>query len=258
MNKTARGMNQVISQSQIRLELVARLFAERGMKRLFRLMHGIIRRHQDIPAVVRLRNKFIPIDPREWRERQDMTVSVGLGSGTRQEQIGGIQQILATQMQMMQGGAPFVKPNNVYNTLTKWTELLGYKDVQNYWTDPQEAPPQQEGAPDPAIAAQMRVETAKIQAQQQSEMAKLQQQHELKTQEIAAKERSDGVKLQFERQKAERDFQIEVRKLQIDQEQFTAKQYQDAALKREELKVELMGKTVDAEIERSVVGALGG
>src|SRR3546814_14421006 len=37
--------------------------------------------------VVRLRNKWVPVDPQEWRTRPDMTVNIGLGIGTREQNL---------------------------------------------------------------------------------------------------------------------------------------------------------------------------
>lgn len=258
LNKTAKGMNQILSQSQIRLRLVARLFAERGAKRLFRLMHGIVRRHQDFVRVVKLRNTFVPVDPREWRERENLTPSVGLGTGSRQEQIDSVMQILQTQMGMLTAGMPFVTPQNVYHTLGRWTELQGYKDVPNWWTDPAQAA-QQPPKPDPEMAkvqGQMQIEQAKIQAKTQGDMQKLQASHQLKLQEIAARERVEGVQLQADREDANRDYALQVQKLQVSQQQFREKQAQDAILKREQMRVDVMASTTNAGIEDTAVRSL--
>lgn len=258
LNKTAKGMNQILSQSQIRLRLVARLFAERGMKRLFRLMHGIVRRHQDFVRVVKLRNTFVPVDPREWRERENLTPTVGLGTGSRQEQIDSVMQMLNMQLGMLSGGLPFVTPQNVFHALGKLTELQGYKDVPNWWTDPAQAA-QQPPKPDPEMAkvqGQMQIEQAKIQAKTQGDMQKLQMQHQLKLQEIAARERTEGIELQADREDANRDYALQVQKLQVQQQQFREKQAQDAILKREQMRVDVMASTTDRGIEDVAVRSL--
>jgi hypothetical protein len=145
LNKTATGIRLITENANQKVELIARSFAETGLKQLMLGIHKLCRQNSTKEEVVRLRNKWVTLDPRGWKTRLDMRVSVGLGNSDKQMQMQGVQMLLTSQ----QLGAPLgiVKPENVYAALAKQAEVLGFKDYQKYFSDPaqnQPAPP-----PDP-------------------------------------------------------------------------------------------------------------
>jgi len=94
---------------------------------------------------VRLRNHWVTIDTRNWKTRDDMTINVGLGTGSKDAQIAHLMTVLGIQKEAIQ--APqlgLVTPKNIYNTLAKLIEKIDLKSVQPYFTDPEAAGP---GAP---------------------------------------------------------------------------------------------------------------
>jgi hypothetical protein len=168
---TATGANLLASAAQQRIRLIARTFAETGIKDLFLGMHELILKHGKEARQVKLRDRWVSVDPRQWRTRQDMTVTVGLGTGTRDQ----VQSYLGSILQMqiraleLQGGAdgPLVTLTNIYNTLRKLTENAGFKSADAFFTapDPSRAAVQPQG-PDPAmIAAQERLQAATLKMQ---------------------------------------------------------------------------------------------
>jgi hypothetical protein len=66
-NQTATAANQVFTMAQARMKLIARIIAETGVKDLFQLLHGTIRRHGSQAQTVRLRNNWVQVDPRTGR-----------------------------------------------------------------------------------------------------------------------------------------------------------------------------------------------
>ncbi len=54
LNKTAHGLNQIMSASQQRIELIARIFAETGVKELFLLIHAVSIANGRKPEMIRL------------------------------------------------------------------------------------------------------------------------------------------------------------------------------------------------------------
>ncbi len=107
LNKTATGISLIQNAAHQRLELIARIFAETGVKRLFRCVHALVRKYQDVPKTLRLRNRWVEVDVGDWRSRRDLTVSVGLGTGSKEQQIGQLMALLQMDQQIiaMQGGA---------------------------------------------------------------------------------------------------------------------------------------------------------
>src|SRR6185503_20158491 len=77
-NQTATAANQLYNAAQARMKLIARIFAETGIRDLFSLLHATIRKHGSKAETVRLKNQWVEVDPRDWRSRNDMTINVGL------------------------------------------------------------------------------------------------------------------------------------------------------------------------------------
>ena len=169
LNKTATGINILQQAGQQRPELIARVFAETGVKRLFRLVLGCVTKYQQKARMIRLRNEWVPMDPREWKNNYDMTVNVGLGTGNKQEQIATLTNLLEIDKGIveMQGGVdgPLVTAKNLFNKLAKLIEASGLKAVEPYYTDPETAPPQQPKPSPDEMKAQ--AEMQKMQAQLQ-------------------------------------------------------------------------------------------
>lgn len=166
--QTATGVAALQSAAQSRVELVARVFSETGVKRAFGLILRNVIKYQDQARMIRLRNTFVPMDPRLWNQNMDLSIEVGLGTGNKQEQMSYLGQILAVQKEAIAaGGMGLVTPKNIFNTLSKMVEHAGLKTVSPYFTDPEAQPQGQppEAKPDP----QMQM----IQMQQQVEMQKL-------------------------------------------------------------------------------------
>lgn len=153
LNKTASGTNMLQNAAMAKIELIARVFAETGVKRLMWLIHAISLGHARKPEVVRLRNKWVTVDPRQWKNRMDMTVSVGLGTGNRDQQLVHLGNIIAIQKDAFQLGLVDLK--NIHHALTKYTQAAGFKDEESFWKAPQEGqqPPK---PPNPVEIEQMK------------------------------------------------------------------------------------------------------
>jgi hypothetical protein len=154
-NQSATATNIMFTMAQARMRLVARIFAETGIKDLFLLLHGLIRKHGQQAQTVRLRNTWVNVDPRDWKKRNDMAVEVGLGTGGKAEQMALINMIGAAQEKMLVGGLTnIVTPANLYNSAKVLTRIAGHKDVNAFFTDPTGQPPPQQ-QPDPKLQIEM-------------------------------------------------------------------------------------------------------
>lgn len=274
LNKTAAGMEMILNQSQLRIELIARLFAENAVKRLFKLVHGLVRRHQDIARTVKLTGQWVTVDPRDWRERTNLTCTVGLGNGTRDQQLASVQALMQQQAMDMQMGLPIIGPQHVYNARRKFASLLGYKDTENYYAPPPTPEQQQQQAMAEQQAQQQAMQQqvemqamleqakeqakaqgriAEAQAKFQQEMAKAESEHRMKLEEIASRERNEGQRLTLDREKAEQDFQIKVAELNQEHQHFVAEQAQERELAKEKMAVDGMKYTREADIERELM-----
>ena len=146
------AVSATMASSQAQIELLCRVFAENGMKPLFKKILKLLHNHQEKARMVRLRNTWIPIDPRVWDIGMDVSVNVALGMGTTQEKMQMLSGISAKQEKILQEqGAtnPFVTNEQYHHTLSKMTELSGFKDVQSFWSNPKDFQPPPPEPPEP-------------------------------------------------------------------------------------------------------------
>ena len=140
----------------------------------------------------RIRNSWVAVDPREWKSRNDMTINVGLGTGSRSERLAQIMALIGLQKEAVAAGmSNLVSPGNLYNSAKEVAKILELKNTEMFFPDPQgqalPAPPQ-----DPRLVEmQFMVELQKQQAQAniatqnkkvEAEMALAQQRFELERQ----------------------------------------------------------------------------
>ena len=194
---TATAVNAVMGAAQSRVELIARNFAETGVKDLMICIYELLHKNQDKQRVIELRNEWVPVRPDVWRDKYDCTVSVALGSGNKDQQMMHLSQMLSFAGEAMKGGLPIVSVQNMYNLGASLVRAMGFQNVDDYLTDPSRMPPEQEEGPSPdeqakLLEAQVKQEELKIKAAEvqikaqkiQQEYQKLQVDTNLKQQEI--------------------------------------------------------------------------
>ena len=197
---TATAVNAVMSNAQSRVELIARQFAETGVKELMYCIYELLLKNQDKERVVMLRNQWVPVRPDMWNDKMDCTVSVALGNGSKDQQMAHLSQMLQFAAQAMQGGLPSVPPQNMYNLGAALVKAMGYQNVDDYLTPP--PPPQsQQPSPEQQLA--------------QMEMQVKQKELEIKTADIQLK----AAKIQQEAQKDAVDAQLKAEELALEREQ---------------------------------------
>jgi hypothetical protein len=180
-SSTATAVAATVSAAQQHIEMIARIFAETGIKRMYELVLHLVTTHQDRERMIKLNNNFVPIDPRVWNSDMDVTVNVALGRGSDTERMLMLRQIAEMQKDAMQTMGP-VNPltdiQKLSNTLKSMTEVAGFKDTSQFWSDPtQFKPPPKKDKPD--INEQLiQVQIQQIQADIQKKAAELQMQRE--------------------------------------------------------------------------------
>ena len=212
---TATAVAAMQAASQGKIEMIARVFAETGVRALFRGILHLVTKYQNKEKIIRLRNQFVPMNPREWESAYDVQINVGLGTAQRDQQIAFLSQIAQKQEQvLMQMGVnnPMVSLTQYRNTLAKIAELSGFKDATQFFAPSEQieavlaqqaqaaaqAGPQQ----DPAVAAEMQ----KMQAELQMEQQKMEMEFQLKREKMAAE-------LELRRQELEFEMQLRTEKL---------------------------------------------
>jgi len=196
---TATAVSATMTAAQSRVELIARCFAETGVKDLMRNIYELVMKNQDHQRVVMLRNKWVPVRPDMWRDKMDCTVSVGIGNGNRDQQLMHLTTMLQFAGDAMRGGLKIVNEKNMYNMGAALVKNMGFQNVDDFLTDPESVPPE----PDP---------------REQMEQAELQ----LKQKEIeikAAHIQVEQMKIQQKAAEAQVDAQLKVAELKLEAEQ---------------------------------------
>ena len=139
---TAAAINNTISNAQGRIEVMARNLAETGMKPLMRLLTIWSLSTMNRRDVLRLRNQFVPVDPRFWDTNKDIVVNVALAASDDRAKIASCNRCCRQQegiIQQLGFANPLVSPQQYMNTTSKMVELSGFKDVDNYHHHPSAA-----------------------------------------------------------------------------------------------------------------------
>jgi hypothetical protein len=135
-NQSATAVSQMFSASQMRIKLIARIMAE-GVREIFALLHGTIRKHGQQQQTVRLRNAWVAVDPRVWKTRDDMTINVGLGSGGKAQQFAQMMALANIQKELVAGGkVHLVGDRELYNTAAELTRIMGHRNPDRFFCDP--------------------------------------------------------------------------------------------------------------------------
>ena len=196
---TATAVAQVMTAAQARVELIARNFAETGVKELMNVIYELVQKNQDKQRVVMLNNEWVPVRPDMWRDKMDCSVSVGLGHGNRDQQLMHLTTMMQFATQAMSGGLNIVTEQNLYNMGAALIKNMGFQNVQDFLTDPQQAP--QKGNPDEEMK----------QAELQLKKGEL----DVKIAETQIKQQ----KLQMEAAEAQVNAQLKMAELQLEREQ---------------------------------------
>jgi len=174
-NSTATAVAMMQNSAAGKVELIARVFAETGVKDLFQKILQLLCKYQDKERIVRLRGKYVSIDPREWTNGFDISINVGLGTGNKQEQMAMIAMVLGKQEEILKTvgiNNPLVSLTNYRQTLGRFIEAAGFKDSNEFFleiTPEQEQMMAQQGQQqgqqqDPAIEAYVAQMQAKMAA----------------------------------------------------------------------------------------------
>lgn len=195
---TASAVNATIQGAQLKIEMIARVFAETGCRDLARGILALLQKHQDEERVVRIRGEFVSIDPRAWLNGFDMSIDVGLGNGREDEKMGMLLQILGKQEQLLQQlgpNNPVVKPSQYVNTLKRIAEMAGFKDTSEFFNSGEEVDQalaqsaqddQGNSAEMQKLQAELQLKREKMQAELALEREKMQMEIELRRQELQA------------------------------------------------------------------------
>ena len=196
-------------QARSKIELIAELMAEIGFRPLFKRVHELLQKCQDKREVMKLRGKWIEVNPSEWRTRENMTINIGMGVSSRERKLIALDTIATKQQVIIEGGGlgTLLTPVHIYNGLMDHAEALGISG-ERYFMNPEDAPPQPQ-EPDAARDAMM--------LSAQAQMGSAQAQNDRNKVEMAKAQSAERIRI-AEIEQAEREMQgrVELQRLQAD------------------------------------------
>ena len=205
-------------------EVIARNFAEGGMRQMFRMMLDLMVKHSDNEEIMRLNGQFVPVDPRAWDTDMDLMVNVGIGTGRENERAAALQQALQIQQQIFQAYGPqngVVSLTQIRNTLADLLAIGGLRNADRYFMPMS-----------PEIEQQMMMQQQQM-AQEQQAMAG--QQGDPNAAFLQAEQMKAQTRAQVDMTKAQMDYQYKMQKLAADDDLARDDMVQDLAVKVAEI-----------------------
>ena len=199
---TTGAVTAALTNAQGRLELIARVFADTGVRNMFKSIYNLIQRYEDRKKVVRLNNTYFQIDPSSWREDLDVDIEVGIGYGDQDVRLQNISNFATLIEKVGQQTQGMIQPGNVYNLVREIADEMGIKNVDKFISTPptEPLPP----------SAQDQLQQAQAQAMvTQAQATQLEAQVKAKELEIKA------AKLELERVEIEHDMAVKREELKL-------------------------------------------
>ena len=233
-HQTATGVGQVMTAAQQKIELIARIFAETGMKDLAQSVYMLVQKFEKPEKLVRLNNQWTTLYPHEWKTKMDCTAQVGLGFGNKDMNLMHLGRLSQTIQMIAQHPAAgmLLKPKNVYNLVAEQIKAMGMKNVDDFITDPGDQDVQQQQGPSPEEQAKMQEAQLK-QQELQVKVQKIQAESQLKQQEMQLDAQISQQDLELKQQEASVDMQIKAQELEIKKAELALKQ-QELELERQQ------------------------
>ena len=167
---TQGAVQGALSNAQGRVELIARVFADTGVKRMFKNIYNLVQRYEDSKKIMRLNNAYYEVDPSSWKEDLDVSVEVGLGYGDQDVRLNNLSSFSALIEKVATQTDNMVSPQNIYNLVKELGAEMGIKNSDQFISQPEPVEPPPPSPQDILAQAQaqaltMEAETSRMEAQ---------------------------------------------------------------------------------------------
>lgn len=179
LNKTATGISQIMGASQQRMELIARMFAETGVRELFQAFVDMNLDFFDREQAIKVGAEWATINPQDIDGEFDVTIEVGVGTGSQEVKITQLTNMLQMTAPMLQGGV--VSKEDLQALLKEIYLLMGHKNTDKFVSGGQ-----QEQSIPPEAMQQMQQQLQQV----SQELEKEKQGTQLKVAELKLKEKN--------------------------------------------------------------------
>lgn len=249
---TAIAVTSAMTAAQQHIELIARNFAEYGLKPLMKGLLREIVKHPSPGRVFRFRGDYVTADPRAWDAETNVRVNVAIGAGLMQEQLDFMTGVITKQEQLIQNlgpDNPICNLQRYAKTLIKTARVRGRMDATDYfavppagWQPPPRPNPDQikAQAQTEHLQAKSQIEAQRGQAETQREAARVQIDQERAQAEMAQRSQELVLEAEAERskhahalQKIHMEYEAKMEQLRLDGELERARLRQELQIERE-------------------------
>ena len=248
-NVSATAIATMTAQSQGKLELIARIFADTGVKELMQGILHLVCKYQDKERMLLIAGNPVTIDPTEWKNLYNVSINVGLGNGGTDEKIGMLQMVLAKQEMIIQQyglGNPLVDIKQYRDTLAKFINISGFRDDAQFLKEVTDEQSQQmaQQAAESQNQSPPEVQAAEAIAKAEMEKAQMKQQTDMQAQQLKMQEMQ--MKVQMEQQ----ELNLKAKEQQID----AARELLKIETERAKLEADIQTKEIELAIKMKEVG----
>lgn len=189
-NITAASADRQMSPGEMQAAMVARTLAETLIRSTFLLLHETLRTQFPEQMMLNRGGEWIPVSPQQWPKRTRVNVKVGLSPAERNRKANALATTVTQQMALFEkgGNGIVMNLNGLHRALLDWSKAVDLDNAEKYWVDPESEGSQQAAA----------------QQAEQAEQQRLQQ-----LQAFTAEAQANAIN-------SERDFMVDLQKIQFD------------------------------------------
>ena len=165
------AIGQLSTMASQRVEQIARIFGN-GIERLFAIAHELILKSGHSMEAVKLRGKWIDVDPTTWRSGRDMRVVAPFAAGNKDSLLQRLMMLGQIQEKAAMGGSKTVDDDDIYHLEL---EIAAAMDVSGtkFFTDPSTVQPQPPPPDHTMIALEIEKQKVDNEAQDEARKAEL-------------------------------------------------------------------------------------
>ncbi len=212
LKQTTKGaFMENLNRASQKVEMITRLIAETGVKEMVLRVHSLLIRYQDKQRVIRMKGKYVPVNPQEWRERTDLTVKVGLGTGNEEDKQRKLMMIADLQGKML-GPLGLVDPDHAFALFADVVKNLGFETPDKYAMSPESPEFKQKMSQPKPPPPEVQVEQIKQQGQMQGKQLEAQLSDQQHQREMARDMQTENNKQEMQARDTQHTAQLEMAK----------------------------------------------
>lgn len=136
--ETATRFKGVEEASMAKIELVARVIAEVGYRKLYEGVAWMAAHFQDTEKEFNVLGKGLTSNPSKWKFDNQLISDVGLGAGDNDAIVENMTGLWSIHTQLKAENSPLTDEVKRFNIASKLTKALELKDVSKFFNDPNE------------------------------------------------------------------------------------------------------------------------